>query len=100
MFDKKDCLESKNHKKEFQVPANNIILVNKTNFFNIVQNILEKYYLQPMHGPSKSNLKDGFIEREIHGAMHASRAAIWAMVMNNFLKKITPVYMLINHLNL
>ena len=64
--------------------------LNKSNFFQKVQQILEKYYLIPLDGAEKKNLKDGFIERPIHGATHASRAALWALTMHNYLQNISP----------
>lgn len=64
--------------------------LNKSNFFQTVQYILETYYLKPLDGSEKSNLKDGFIERTVHGATHASRAAIWALAMHHFLQNISP----------
>ncbi|QMT61164.1 SidE phosphodiesterase domain-containing protein [Legionella sp. PC997] len=62
-------------------------ILNKSNFFQKVQQILENYYLKPLDGSIKDNLKNGFIERMIHGATHASRAALWSLVIHNFLQK-------------
>lgn len=67
-----------------------MITLNKSNFFNIAQQLLEKYYLQPFDGSKKTHLKDGFIERSIHGATHAGRAAFWLLVMHNFLLTLAP----------
>jgi len=69
-----------------------MINLNKDNFPHTFQAMLEKYYLQPMDGSEKTNLKDGSIERTIHGAEHASRATLWALLMNNHLQKIAPIY--------
>lgn len=69
-----------------------MLRLNRANFSIKVQIILEKYYLQQMDGLEKVNLKDGYIERKIHGAMHASRAALWAFMMHNLLENLTPLY--------
>lgn len=66
--------------------------LNKTNFASIVQEILEQYHLQPLDRSKKSHLKDGYIERYGHGAMHASRSILWAQVMHNLLQKLVPDY--------
>lgn len=68
------------------------ITLNKNNFTNKIQAIFEKYYLQPMNDSSKIHLKDGCIERSIHGATHAARATLWSLMMNNLLREITPDY--------
>ena len=48
-------------------------------FSQIVQGVLERFYLQPFPDEGvpvpKTNLKDGIIERETHGAMHAVRVS-------------------------
>ncbi|BCA95566.1 hypothetical protein TUM19329_19270 [Legionella antarctica] len=64
----------------------------KENFINKFQEMLEKYYLQPLDGTLKKDLKNGFIERSIHGAQHASRATLWALIMNKHLQKLLPEY--------
>lgn len=69
-----------------------MITLNEVNFPLKVQEIIEKYYLEPMDSNKKSDLKDGQIERTIHGGMHASRATLWSLVMNQLLKKLAPVY--------
>lgn len=68
--------------------------LNLQNFFEITQQILEQYYLQPLdeHQERKINTKDGFIERTLHGAMHASRTATWSLLMHGLLEKNTPDY--------
>ena len=66
--------------------------LNQANFAIKFQSILEKYYLKPLNGADKNNLKDGSIEREIHGAQHASEATLWSLVMNNLLQTLTPDY--------
>lgn len=38
------------------------------NFSVLSQEIVEQYYLQPLDKSHKEELKDGFIERPIHGA--------------------------------
>lgn len=67
-------------------------VINTSEFFIIVQTILENHYLLPLDGSPKTNLKDGHLERKIHGAIHASRATIWAIVMHQFLKEKCPNY--------
>ena len=69
-----------------------MLILNKDNFTIKVQEILEEYYLQPINGLKKTNLKDGHIERTIHGAMHAGRATLWALIMQNLLQKLTSEY--------
>ena len=64
--------------------------LNKANFFQIVQQVIEDYYLQPLDGSKKTHLQDGFIERKVHGAMHAARTVLWSYVMHNFLLKMVP----------
>lgn len=69
-----------------------MLRLNRINFSTKVQEILERYYLQPINGSKKINLKDGNIERSIHGAIHASRATLWALIMQNLLQELTPTY--------
>ncbi|KTD35611.1 hypothetical protein Lmor_1058 [Legionella moravica] len=69
-----------------------MITLTEANFPLKAQEVIEQYYLKPMNGSKKSNLKDGHIERIIHGGMHASRATLWSLVMNQLLKKLAPVY--------
>lgn len=60
-------------------------------FYPLAQRIIEKYYLQPYKGKkAKSNLKDGDIEREVHGAMHAARVSIYVNLLHQFLLKLLP----------
>lgn len=66
--------------------------INAENFTCKVQDILEKYYLQPMDKTNKKILKDGYIERQIHGAMHASRATLWSLILHQWLLTISPDY--------
>lgn len=75
-------------------PQNDLLVINQSDFFKTVQQILEDYYLQPLGKSFKINLKNGYIERKIHGAMHACRAVIWAVVMHQFLKEKCPQYVL------
>lgn len=53
---------------------------------------MENHYLKPMSGEEKTTVRDGFIERYIHGSMHASRATVWALIMHQLLLKIAPTY--------
>lgn len=49
------------------------------------------HYLQPLDkNQQKDNLRDGYIERPIHGAQHALRSAIWAKLILEFLRKHRP----------
>ena len=64
--------------------------LNKHNLSFKIQEIIEKYYLQPINGSTKHLLKDGFIERSIHGAMHASRATLWALLIHHLLSELLP----------
>ncbi|MES2212800.1 MAG: hypothetical protein V4490_06650 [Pseudomonadota bacterium] len=63
-------------------------------FFQQIQNRAEQYYLQPFDPkkPKKLELRDGKIERQVHGAMHASRATIWTLLMHEVLRKLVPDY--------
>lgn len=69
-----------------------MISLNKTNFVNKIQQIVENHYLQPIDGEKKDNPKDGYIERSIHGGMHASRATLWAFMTHNLLQQLSPDY--------
>lgn len=59
-----------------------------TQFENTIQGILETSYLQPFveEGlgpiPPKANPRDGIIERETHGAMHAVRVSIFIQIFH------------------
>lgn len=75
-----------------EVKKSEAITLNKNNFSNKIQESFEKYYLKPMDDSVKKNLKDGYIERNIHGAMHAARATLWSLMMNNVLQEIAPDY--------
>jgi hypothetical protein len=54
--------------------------------------MLERHYLQPLDGSYKENLHDGFIERIVHGAQHASQATLWALMMHNLMQRLSPDY--------
>lgn len=69
-----------------------MFILNKENFSAKAQEILNGFYLQPLSGTQKANPQDGYIERRVHGAMHATRATVWAMMMQNVLAEITPTY--------
>ncbi|MBA2657635.1 MAG: hypothetical protein H0U70_11755 [Tatlockia sp.] len=78
-----------------------------TNNFTIwFQEMLETTYLQPFGEIHKENLKDGSIERIIHGAQHASNATLWALAIHNLLQNLIPEYVnqslktIANYLNL
>jgi len=66
--------------------------LNHHNFIDKVQSILETYYLKPLDGSKKQNLKDGYIERMIHGAEHPSRAMLWLFITDKLLQRLTPDY--------
>ena len=67
-------------------------LPNRENFGQHIQDITEEYYLQPFTGPKKTKLKGSVIERQVHGAMHASRATVWTLFMHQVLQKLVPDY--------
>lgn len=56
----------------------------------IVQSIMENHYLKPLDETKKTELRDGYIERPVHGSIHASRTTLWALVMHEFLKSLIP----------
>lgn len=56
------------------------------------QYIIETYYLQPFDGSKKAKLQDGYIERAVHGAMHAARVGIWMVLLHKLFKKHFPDY--------
>ncbi|HTM64537.1 MAG TPA: SidE phosphodiesterase domain-containing protein [Gammaproteobacteria bacterium] len=59
----------------------------KANLREKIQHIIETYYLQPFNRSKKNNLRDGYIERKLHGGMHAARAVIWSSMMHQFLSQ-------------
>ncbi len=79
----------------------------------LAQSVIEKFYLQPAKKylgelPSipKENVKDGKIEREIKGGMHAARLGLLVGIFHQFMKEYFPIYIqttlnnLSNELNL
>jgi len=72
--------------------SNEQVTLNQQNFANKVQEIIERYYLQPLNRSKKSTLKDGHIERSIHGAMHVSRATLWGLMMHHMFASMMPQY--------
>lgn len=56
------------------------------------QAAIEQDYLIPLSGQPKSNLKNGKIERDIHGAQHVGRASIWVTVLHQLFKEHFPEY--------
>ncbi|MBA2653195.1 MAG: hypothetical protein H0U73_13165 [Tatlockia sp.] len=82
------------------------IVLTNTNFTIWFQEMLETNYLQPFGGMHKENLKDGYIERGVHGAQHASNATLWALAIHNLLQTLFPEYVnkslqtIAKHLNL
>jgi hypothetical protein len=60
------------------------------NYDAVVQDILQNY-LQPFTKnktiPNKPNLRDGIIERETHGAMHAVRVLVYVRIIHEHNKK-------------
>jgi len=63
-------------------------------FHHYAQALLDSSYLQPFKQKNfhKNNIRDGFIEREIHGAMHAARVAIYISILHKIIKQNFPVY--------
>ena len=70
----------------------------KENFYVNAQKIIDKYYLTPhvlnnqgnertQERVNKTNLRDGVIERSIHGGMHVAREQYWTLVLNQIFKK-------------
>lgn len=63
-------------------------------FYKNSQDIIAKYYLQPLpqekNGEKiyieKENLQDGHITREQHGAMHVARVQFWSLILYKFIK--------------
>ena len=64
----------------------------KAKFAISLQALFERYYLQPIDGLDKKSLQDGYLERQTHGAMHASRATLWALFAHRLLIQLTPHY--------
>jgi hypothetical protein len=71
----------------------------KANFYDNSQKIIERFYLQPLsqdnHGinlalKEKENLKDGFLERSVHGAMHVARVQLWCFILHDKIKHLFP----------
>lgn len=70
-------------------------LLNKANFYLHSQELLNKHYLQPLKKTSNgsqvldkpvSTVKNGVIERQIHGAMHATRVSIYIEILDQIMK--------------
>ncbi len=68
---------------------NDLNLLTSEGWYHFSQQLIDSTYLQPFNLTSngsqqkkrvKENTKNGYVEREIHGAMHASRVA-WSSVM-------------------
>ena len=67
----------------------------QANFPIVVQKIIEKFYLQLLGKDGKGkkqNLKDGYVERIIHGGLHAGQATLWALMAHQLLVELTPGY--------
>ncbi|MFN7096461.1 MAG: hypothetical protein ACK4PR_02710, partial [Gammaproteobacteria bacterium] len=69
-----------------------MLILDKSNFVDIFQDMLQKYYLQPLDGSVKEKLQDGHLERIIYGAQHASQTAIWTHIIHGWLQEFTPSY--------
>jgi len=78
-------------------------VLSSDNFFEHMQYLLNRYlrpYKTILPGSNepfplrriKESIRDGVLERSVHGAQHASRAAIWALMIHQFLSKIAPEY--------
>lgn len=83
--------------KHEQAQQANIIAHLGRDFYQNAQKIIDDYYLQPLPNETKQEakkefLRDGYIERPIHGAMHVSRAQCWAQVVNGRFKAMFPEY--------
>ena len=59
------------------------------NLFDIGKEIIENFYLQPLQG-KKANLRDGYIERPVHGALHASRVFMTINLLHFKIKEMLP----------
>lgn len=71
------------------------------NFYTYSQDIIEGYYLQPLLRDNnncllsrkiKINLKDGVLEREVHGGMHAGRVQFYTKILHEKMKEMFPNY--------
>ncbi len=71
------------------------MLFSRENFHLYCQQLIENYYLQPFTEDwfgyrlkprrKKQNLKNGFIERETYGAMHAARVCLYVEILHQML---------------
>lgn len=80
---KKEGHDDDDNQDIIQLEPHNIEWLTDKGWYDSGQRWLEKTYLQPFKDNSnrqKINTRNGYIEREIHGAMHASRVA-WSTTM-------------------
>ena len=68
-------------------------------FYRNSQTIINSFYLQRLRGPSinkaperKVHTRDGVIERQVHGAMHAGRVQFYVKILHERLKELFPGY--------
>ncbi len=65
-----------------------------SDFYKNAQHLVEKHYLKPFpiegEEQNKSLLKNGYIEREFNGAMHAARVCVYIPILHHMLKDIAP----------
>lgn len=82
----KDLKESSERKQGLDVFA-----LTKADYPVLAQGIIQEYYLKPfpVEGQAvvKPNLKNGIIERETHGAMHAVRVSIYIQMFHELMKR-------------
>lgn len=62
-------------------------------FYRASQDLIEDAYLKPFSEPEcKTDLKNGRIERELHGAMHACRVSVYVDVLHQLFLENYPDY--------
>lgn len=90
---KLDIPQIKNRAQPFYVLDEEVISTKKfCEDLHIVSQIaIENFYLKPfLKRKSRNDLKNGVIEREIHGGMHASRVARLVTILHQKLKEMFP----------
>ncbi|MCS5711609.1 SidE phosphodiesterase domain-containing protein [Candidatus Berkiella aquae] len=61
-------------------------------FYQNANQLIEETYLQPYNGRIKAHLRDGQLEREHHGALHASRVSLYVKVLHRLICAQLPDY--------
>jgi len=65
-----------------------------SDFYKNAQRILEAHFLKPFPiggvEQDKNPLKNGYIEREFNGAMHAARVCVFIAILHRMLKDVDP----------